>query len=73
VIDYHVHALVAPLADYDLKDILHFWEILQRASDAVRAWALRPCLAERVHFYRIIPDDMDFAQKRDYIIANPWK
>jgi hypothetical protein len=25
------------------------------------------------YFDRIIRDDKEFAQKRDYIIANPWK
>ena len=45
VMDDHVHALLTPLAGYELKAILHSWEVVHRPSDATRALALWARLA----------------------------
>ena len=37
VMDDHVHALLTPFAGYELKAILHSWEVVHRPSDAARA------------------------------------
>jgi putative transposase len=72
VMDDHVHALVTPLANYELQSILHSWKSftarqMQRGHGRFgRVW-------QDEYFDRIIRDDKEFIQKRDYIIANPWK
>jgi len=70
--DDHVHALITPLANYELENILHSWKSftarqMQRGKRRFgRVW-------QDEYFDRIIRDDKEFVQKRDYIIANPWK
>ena len=72
VMDDHVHALITPLANYELESILHSWKSftahqMQRGKRRFgRVW-------QDEYFDRIIRDDKELVQKCDYIIANPWK
>ena len=72
VMDDHVHALITPLANYELKGIHHSWKSftarqMQRGKRRFgRVW-------QDEYLDRIIRDDKELVQKRDYIIANPWK
>src|SRR5208282_5768872 len=66
VMDDHVHALLTPLAAHDLAGILHSWKSftarqMQRQHKRFgRVW-------QDEYFDRIVRDDNEFAQKRDYI------
>jgi REP element-mobilizing transposase RayT len=72
VMDDHAHALVTPRANHELTSILHSWksftarEIQRRHGRSGRVW-------QDEYFDRIVRDDREFVQKREYIIANPWK
>lgn len=71
VMDDHVHVLLAPLQPYELRSILHSWKSftarqMQREHKRFgRVW-------QDEYFDRIVRDDKEFVQKRDYIIRNPW-
>jgi Transposase IS200 like len=72
VMDDHVHALLTPLATYELKGILHSWksftsrQMQRRHRRFGRGW-------QDEYFDRIVHDDRELAEKQKYIIANPWK
>jgi REP element-mobilizing transposase RayT len=72
VMDDHVHALLAPLAPYELQGILHSWKSftahqMQHGHKPFgRVW-------QDEYFDRIIRDDHEFAQKAEYIVGNPRK
>ena len=72
VMDDHVHALVTPLANYDLESILHSWKSFS-ARQMQRGHRRFGRIWQGEYFDRIIRDDKEFLQKRDYIIANAWK
>ena len=72
VMDDHVHALLTPLATYELKGILHSWksftsrQMQRRHRRFGRVW-------QDEYFDRIVRDDRELAEKQKYIIVNPWK
>jgi len=70
--DDHVHALLAPFAGYELKTILHSWKSFT-APQMQREHKLFGRVWQDESFDRIVRDDAEFAQKLDYIVANPWK
>jgi len=72
VMDDHVHVLLMPLAAYELKSILHSWESFT-AREMQRKHGRFGRVWQDEYFDRIVRDDKEFAQKRDYIIANPWR
>ena len=72
VMDDHVHALLTPLAGYELKAILHSRKSFT-ARQMQREDGRFAGVWQDESFDRIARDDREFAQKLDYIVGNPWK
>jgi REP element-mobilizing transposase RayT len=66
VMDDHVHALVTPLDGFELESILHSWksftarQMQRRHGRLGRIW-------QDEYFDRIVRDDNELVQKRNYI------
>jgi putative transposase len=63
VMDDHVHALVTPLANYDLESILHSWKSFS-ARQMQRTHRRFGRVWQDEYFDRIIRNDKEFVQKR---------
>ena len=70
VMNDHVHALLTPLGENALKDILHSWKSFtahqMRRHPTGRVW-------QDEYFDRIVRDEKEFVEKLRYIVKNPWK
>ncbi|PYK98811.1 MAG: carbamoyl-phosphate synthase large subunit [Verrucomicrobia bacterium] len=72
VMPNHVHALVQPLKDHSLSQILHSWKSLtgkalkQRKRDHEAVW-------QDENYDRIVRDEKELERFRDYIECNPSK
>ncbi len=72
VMNDHVHALVKPLATYELKDILHSWKSYP-ARQMQRETNRRGQVWQHEYFDRIVRNDNELVEKLNYIVRNPWK
>ncbi len=72
VMNDHVHALVRPLATYELKDILHSWKSYT-ARQMQRETNRRGQVWQHEYFDRIVRNDNELVEKLNYIVRNPWK
>lgn len=72
VMNDHVHVIVEPHPDFRLEAILHSWKsfsskrigLNRREADAI--W-------QEEYFDRVIRDEAEYREKRDYILKNPLR
>jgi REP element-mobilizing transposase RayT len=72
VMNDHVHVLVEPLNDWSLQKIMHSWKSFT-ANRFQRLYGRPGAVWQHESFDRVIRDDAEYDQKRDYILANPFK
>ncbi len=72
VMDDHTHALVLPLPNHSLQQILHSWKsftakrLRKLGARAVPVW-------QDEYFDRIVRDETDLIRKAEYVLGNPLK
>ena len=70
VMDDHVHVLVELLDGTTLQTEVHYW----KSFTANRLQKnRRGAVWQREYFDRIVRDDAEYREKRDYILANPYR
>lgn len=72
VMNDHVHVIVETYPDLRLQDILHSW----KSFSAKRIGARRRYVGafwQDEYFDRVIRDSLEYQQKRDYILDNPFR
>lgn len=72
VMDDHVHVMLLPLGDFELRQIIHSWKSYS-ASRLTEGWGRVPPVWQREYFDRIVRNDEEFTQKAQYILGNPVK
>ena len=72
VMNDHVHVLVQPVGDHRLEDIWRSWKSFT-ANELRRASGRRGSVWQDEYFDRAIRDNVEYEQKRDYILNNPQK
>jgi REP element-mobilizing transposase RayT len=68
----HVHAIVKPLGQHELEDIMHTWKSYT-AHVAKRQLGLDDRFWEPEYYDHLIRDDEDFVNQLRYIVNNPEK
>jgi hypothetical protein len=72
VMNDHVHTLVSPHPEHSLQTIVHSWKSFS-ARRLQQEHCREGAVWQREYFDRIIRNEMEFTEKRDYILANPAK
>jgi putative DNA methylase len=72
VMNDHVHVLVRPADNVLLRAIVHSWKSFT-AKEIQRCRGLRGPLWLDEYFDRVPRDDREYAEKRDYILNNPFR
>ncbi|MDP3183463.1 MAG: transposase [Desulfobaccales bacterium] len=72
VMHNHVHALVWPVDNCGLQDIIHSWKSFT-ANRLQREFGRRNSLWQDEYFDRIVRNKKEFLEKARYILNNPWK
>lgn len=72
VMDDHVHVLLEPINGSRLQDLLRSWKSFS-ANQFQRQNGRHRSVWQREYFDRIVRDDAEYAEKRDYILNNPFK
>jgi putative transposase len=72
VMNDHVHVMIEPHPDFRLETILHSW----KSFSAKRIGEHRRhvgAIWQDEYFDRIIRDEVEYQQKRDYVLDNPFR
>jgi REP element-mobilizing transposase RayT len=72
VMNDHVHVMVEPREDFLLQSLLHSWKSFT-ANSFRRQSARRNAVWQDEYFDRVIRDQTEYDQKRDHILANPFR
>ena len=72
VMNDHVHALVEPLAGRRLEAVIRSWKSFT-ANRIQREFGRSGAVWQDEYFDRAVRDDLEYDQKRDYILNNPFK
>ncbi|MEO8218472.1 MAG: transposase [Acidobacteriota bacterium] len=72
VMPNHVHALILPIGDNQISEILHSWKSFT-GTEVNRILGRSGPLWQRDYFDRIIRDERDFEQTMTYIVNNAAK
>ena len=72
VMDDHVHDLVEPLAGNRLEAIIRSWKSFT-ANRMQREFGRIGAVWQDEYFDRAVRDDIEYDQKRNYILNNPFK
>ena len=72
VMNDHVHVLAELFPDWRLEDILRSWKSFT-ADRMQRENGRLGSVWQDEYFDRVVRDDTEYEQKRDYILHNPWK
>jgi REP element-mobilizing transposase RayT len=72
VMNDHVHVMVEPLNGWPLETLVHSWKSFT-AHRLQRLHGRKGAVWQDESFDRVIRDDQEYCQKRDYILANPFK
>ena len=72
IMNDHVHVLVQPTADHRLEEILRSWKSFT-ANRLRQVSGRRGAVWQDEYFDRVIRDNAEYEQKRDYILNNPQK
>lgn len=70
VMNDHVHVILEPLSDFRLEAILHAWKSFT-ANRLQRGYRRRGAVWQAESFDRVVRDEAEYEQKRDYILSNP--
>lgn len=72
VMNDHVHVIVGPHPDFRLETILHSW----KSFSAKRIGGHRQhvgAIWQDEYFDRVIRNDVEYQEKRDYVLGNPFR
>lgn len=72
VMDDHCHALVTPLKEHQLKDIMYSWKSFS-AYRLQREFGRQGTVWRNESFDRIVRNDAELYEKANYIVNNPRK
>jgi DNA polymerase III alpha subunit/REP element-mobilizing transposase RayT len=72
VMPNHVHAVIEPLGEYELKDILHSWKSYT-AKEINKALGRKGQLWLDEYYDHLIRDEEDFNNQVNYVVGNPAK
>ena len=72
VMDNHVHVMVEPIDGNKLEDVLRSWKSFS-ANRFQRQTGRHGAVWQREYFDRVVRDDPEYEEKRDYILNNPFK
>jgi REP element-mobilizing transposase RayT len=72
VMNDHVHVMVEPIQDWKLQKILHSWKSFT-ANKLQRLCGRRGSVWQDEYFDRVIRNEREYREKRDYILDNPQK
>ncbi len=72
VMNDHVHVMVEPFDDWKLDKILHSLKSFT-ANRFQRFYGRRGPIWQREYFDRLIRNENEYCEKRDYILNNPYK
>lgn len=72
VMDDHVHAVVQPLAQWELDKLVHSWKSFT-AHQIAKLRGISGPVWQREYFDRIMRDEDEFFEKCHYILNNPLK
>lgn len=72
VMNDHVHVMVEPLPDLPLEDILQSWKSFT-ANRLQKKHGRQGSVWQEEYFDRVIRDEAEYEQKRDYILDNPFR
>ncbi|HVJ51802.1 MAG TPA: transposase [Aliidongia sp.] len=72
VMNDHVHVMVEPVCDFPLETILHAWKSFT-ANQLQRQHGRLGAVWQDEYFDRVLRDETEYLQKRDYILHNPLK
>jgi REP element-mobilizing transposase RayT len=70
VMDDHVHAIVTPLEEVSLQEIVHSWKSFS-ANRFQRDFRRHGTIWQDECFDRIIRDERELLEKANYILGNP--
>jgi len=70
--DDHCHALVTPLKEHQLKDIMYSWKSFS-AHRLQREFGRQGAVWRDESFDRIVRDEAELYEKANYIVNNPRK
>ncbi len=71
VMNDHVHVMVEPVDDWQLKGILHSWKSFT-ANKFQRFYGCRGAIWQDEYFDRLIRNEAEYREKRNYILNNPY-
>ena len=72
VMNDHVHVLVRTNADFRLEDVISAWKSFT-TNRLQRQFGRSGAVWQDEYFDRVVRDDDEYDQKRDYILNNPQK
>ncbi|MGB8841143.1 MAG: transposase [Aliidongia sp.] len=72
VMNDHVHVLMQPLLDCQIEEILQSWKSFT-TNQMQRQHGRQGSIWQDEYFDRVVRDDGEYEQKRDYIVHNPRK
>ena len=72
VMNDHAHVLVQVSPDFPLEEIVHSWKSFT-ANRLQRQYGRQGSVWQAEYFDRVVRDDEEYIQKRDYILNNPRK
>jgi REP element-mobilizing transposase RayT len=72
VMNDHVHVLVDPHPGFRLENILHSWKSFSAKHIGRLRRHVGPIWQEE-YFNRVVWSEPEYEQKRDYILANPFR
>ncbi len=72
VMDDHVHALVEPVEEFTLQEIVHAWKSFT-TNTLRKDFGRTGRIWQREYFDRIVRDERELLAKLNYILDNPFK
>ncbi len=72
VMNDHVHVIVQIFGEYRLEDVVSAWKSFT-SNRMQREFGRGGAVWQDEYFDRIVRDDFEYGQKRDYILNNPQK
>ena len=68
----HVHVLVEPFPGFRLDEVLQSWKSFT-ANLLQRQCGRGGIIWQQEYFDRVVRNDIEYEQKRDYILGNPFR
>ena len=72
IMDDHVHALVTPIGNAALEQVVPGWKSFS-THQFQRAYGRSGRVWQAEYFDRVVRDEAELSEKTAYILQNPWK